>query len=322
MSEHKEITVTERVIACRKCGSTDVSKYGFYKGSQYYICKTCGTKFAGKESYYGRWHSKDLIVKAITYYYGGMSYEHIINTFEDVLNVEVSKATVWRWVTKYSKMVNDYVLTLKPKLSDVWIADETVVDIWGSQYWFWDIIDTETRFLIASHLSRTRTEDDARKLFYMAKLRSKTRPKLILTDKLGQYNWAFNKVFFTPIKARKVLHLTSHGFDSPTNINQIERFHGTVKQRTKVMRDLKTKGYARTVLDGFVTHYNFFMEHDALSDKTPAEVSGIGNGIKNWDDLIRLAQAAPKRNPEVVMEWENLFLPCGVRKVGLHQSET
>ncbi len=122
-------------------------------------------------------------------------------------NIKLSKMTLWRWVVAFSKIVNNYVLTLRPELSDVCVADETVIDLWGKHYWFWDIIDSETRFLIASHLSSTRTEKDAEKLFTMAKLRSKTRPKVIITDKLGQYNKAFNSVFYSNLKENRVVHL-------------------------------------------------------------------------------------------------------------------
>jgi putative transposase len=191
MATHKEIITTERAIACRICGSHNVSKDGFYKDTQYYLCKLCGSKFAGSDCYPKMKYPKELIIKTVTYYYNGMSYKNINQTFNNLNQIDLPKITLLRWVIAFSKIVNDYVLTLHPKLSDIWIADETVIDIWGTHYWFWDIIDSETRFLIASHLSKTRTEKDAEKLFTMAKLRSKTRPSVIITDKLGQYNKAF-----------------------------------------------------------------------------------------------------------------------------------
>ncbi len=304
MAEFTRVITEESEIQCRFCAETDISKYGKYKKNQYYICKTCGRKFSEIDTYPRMKYPREYIYNTLNYYYNGMSYRNINQTFEDMKDVDISKSTLWRWVVKYSKMVNDYVLNLHPTLSKVWIADETVIGLWGKNYWFWDIIDAETRFLIASHLSRTRTTKDAKKLFYMAKLRSQTRPKLILTDKLHSYKSAFNRVFYSNIKARQVDHLTSEGFDSPTNINLIERFHGTLKQRTKVMRDLKERKSARIVLDGFMTHYNFFMEHSYLKGKTPAVVGGIGKDIDNWGDLIDLAIWGPIENPEVILEWE------------------
>ena len=289
MAEHKEVTITERIIACRFCGSTNLNKYGTYKENQYYICNDCGRKSAETDTYPRMKYPKELIIRALEYFYNGMSCRHIAHTLNNMDNLDLSQTTIWRWIIKYSEIVNNYVLFFEPRLSDVWVADETAVDIWGEQYWFWDIIDTDTRFLIASHLSKTRTMNDAIELFSVAKAKSKIRPKIIITDKLGIYHGAFNKVFYSHFKERHVEHLTSRGFRSPVNTNLIERFHGTVKQRYKVMRDLKDHYSASVLLDGFVTHYNFFLEHSYLGYTTPAVIAGIGEGIQNWGDLIELA---------------------------------
>ena len=289
MAEHREVTTTERVIACRFCGSTDLIKYGTYNNVQYYLCKSCGRKSTGTDAYPQMQYSKDLVMSTLEYYYNGMSCGRIAHTFNNMKGINIPKSTIWRWIIKYSEIVNNYVLFFEPYLSDVWVADETVVDIWGVQYWFWDIIDTNTRFLIASHLSRTRTMNDAIELFSVAKAKSKIRPKVIITDKLGIYHGAFNDVFYSHFKERRVMHLTSQGFKAPINTNLIERFHGTIKQRYKVMRDLKEPYSASVILDGFVTHYNFLLEHSYLGNVTPATIAGIGEGIHNWNDLIELA---------------------------------
>jgi len=131
--------------------------------------------------------------------------------------------------------------------------------------------------------------NDAIDLFSTAKAKSKIRPKTLITDKLGVYHGAFNDVFYTRYKEDRVEHLTSMGFKAPINTNLIERFHGTVKQRYKVMRDLKEPYTASVILDGFVTHYNFFLEHSYLGYTTPAVIAGVGEGIYNWGDLIDLA---------------------------------
>src|SRR5659263_67487 len=307
MALHQEITTIERAITCRVCGSNNVSKDGFYKDTQYYLCKFCNSKFSGTDCYPKMKYPKELIIKALTYYYNGMSYQNINQTFNDLNQINIPKMTLWRWVVAFSKIANKYVLTLKPEFSEVWVADETVIDVWGQHYWFWDIIDSETRFLIASHLSSTRNGKDAEKLFMMAKLRSKTRPKVIITDKLAQYDKAFNRVFYSNLKENRVIHLQSEGFESETNSNLIERFHGTVKQRTKVMRDLKEKTSARIVMDGYMTHYNFFKEHDYLEGITPAQAGGIDEGITTWGDLIRLALDNLKSTPRVRVDWEKVF---------------
>jgi len=289
MAEHKEITTTERVISCRFCGSTDLIKYGTYNDSQYYLCKSCEHKSVGKDAYPNMHYPKELVVRSLEYYYNGMPREKITHTFNDLRELSMPKSTVWRWIIKYSNIVNNYVMFFEPHLSDIWVADETVVSIMGEQYWFWDIIDTDTRFLIASHLSKTRTVNDAIEWVSLAKAKSKIRPSIIITDRLLQYPRAFNKVFYSHFKEERVEHLTSHGFKSMVNTNLIERFHGSVKQRYNVMHDLKEPYSASVLLDGFVTHYNFLLEHSYLDYSTPAIFTGVGEGILNWGDLIELA---------------------------------
>lgn len=44
------------------------------------------------------------------------------------------------------------------------MVDEIILKIGGKKAWFWDLIDGETRFLLASHLSAIHTTRDAQKL--------------------------------------------------------------------------------------------------------------------------------------------------------------
>lgn len=76
-------------------------------------------------------------------------------------------------------------------------------------------------------------------------------------------------------------------FNREVNTNLIERFHGTLKQRTKVLRGFKTQDAAEIILSGFLVNYNYFRPHLALNGKTPAEVAGIDAPVKNWTELVR-----------------------------------
>jgi transposase-like protein len=62
-------------------------------------------------------------------------------------------------------MAIDHFRDYKPQVGDTWIADETMLDLDGNhKIWFWDIIDTDTRFLLASRVSVSRTTQDAEAL--------------------------------------------------------------------------------------------------------------------------------------------------------------
>jgi len=47
----------------------------------------------------------------------------------------------------------------------------------------------------------------------------------------------------------------------------IERLHGTIRQRNKVMRGLDDEATPQTMMDGLRIYYNFIRPHMALNEK-------------------------------------------------------
>lgn len=72
------------------------------------------------------------------------------------------------------------------------------------------------------------------------------------------------------------------------NNNRMERYHGTFKERNKVMRSLKKTD--SPIVDGQRIYYNYVRPHQGLESRTPAEKAGIGIEDQNkWLGLIRKA---------------------------------
>lgn len=82
-------------------------------------------------------------------------------------------------------------------------------------------------------------------------------------------------------------HLPSKKLTSADGTQLIERFHSTLKNRTKIMRSFFRKGTAKIILDGWLVHYNFFRPHTALKEKTPAEAAGAETPFKSWADVVK-----------------------------------
>jgi len=101
--------------------------------------------------------------------------------------VNVSYVAIYKWIQKYVTLMKDYVDTLHPELSRVWHADETKVNVRGQWVWLWHLMDGDTRFLLANHVSQGRTVADAREAFREAKAVGKTDARVLLTDGLGSY---------------------------------------------------------------------------------------------------------------------------------------
>ena len=198
---------------------------------------------------------------------------------------------------KYSKKAIDYLYQFQVKLSRVWIVDETVVKINGKPYWFWDVIDQDTRFLVGTHLSRTRSAMEATILFKKCKYRAKQKPVMIFSDKMMTYHKAINRVFYSRYVERRPEHVQVHGLTESIEKNIIERFHGSVKQRYKVMRGLKTVKSAKIILEGWSNvHYNFFKPHESIGDIPPVYMTDFEPNFSNWVELIDVMEEA-RGNP-------------------------
>jgi len=83
-------------------------------------------------------------------------------------------------------------------------------------------------------------------------------------------------------------HLYNVGLQHHPNNNHVERLHGTIREREKVMRGVKKKD--SKIIEGHRLYYNFIKPHDSLGGKTPSEEAGITiEGDNKWLTLIRNA---------------------------------
>jgi len=93
-------------------------------------------------------------------YYGGMSLKAIRKHLDQQYGNKPSDSTIYDWVTRFTKVAVNKTREYKPEVGDVWVVDENVLKVGDYDVWCWDIIDTDTKFLVASHMSLTRTIRD------------------------------------------------------------------------------------------------------------------------------------------------------------------
>lgn len=269
-------------IICKFCGSDKhIVRYVPYKGTQRYFCRKCERKFSDNDNPEKMRYSVLEIASAITMFYDGLSESAIQRHRQQVYDIKPSTGTIYDWINKYTIKAMGKVSSYVAKTCNIWIADKTVIQIGGNNIWFWDIIDDKSRFILASHMSFTRTTNDAEVFLKRAMNHADCVPKTIITDKLAVYFKAVENVFHDNSK-----HITSKGFVVQPNTNMLERFHGTLKARTKVLRGLKSLITAQLFLEGWLIHYNFFRPHSSLKGRAPAEMAGIKFSFKNWNDIV------------------------------------
>lgn len=278
----KRQTTEPQLIRCPRCGNDDLQKYGLRHGEQEYICNLCKAKFKNTKAPYRMRSPMVQIGAALSMFYDGLSLSDISRQLEQSYSNPVNPSSVYRWILRYTREAVDTLGQIRPQIGDTWVVDETVISIAGENRWFWDVIDEKTRFLLGSYISRSRNIQDVVITMERAWKKTERVPRFIISDGLKSYIDGIEQVFGADAK-----HIVSRGFTAEINTNLIERFHGTLKERVKVFRDLKTIETARLILDGFVVNYNFFRPHMTLKNKTPAEVAGINYECKNWTAFIK-----------------------------------
>jgi len=277
---------------CKFCGSTNMIRRGIRRNKkgtiQRYECKDCNRRFTVEDGFSKMKVNPKIVTLALDLYFKGVSLRKIKDHMAQFYDLGISHQAIYDWLKKYSKLINGYVNTLEPELSKIWNVDEMKVKCGGKWVWLWNVMDNETRFLISNHISQGREIGDARVIFAKAKRIVGTKPDFVVTDGLQSYRDAFNKEFFTLRKPRTE-HIRKVGFRDKTNNNRIERFHGTFRERDKVLRGLKKEETAKVIAEGFRAYYNFLRPHQALENKTPAKEANIDLELERnkWLSLIR-----------------------------------
>jgi putative transposase len=105
----------------------------------------------------------------------------------------------------------------------------------------------------------------------------------MVTDGLASYKRAFNSEFYDHHQSCK--HIADVGLQESLN-NVLERMHGSIREREKVMRGIKIDD--TPIIPMNQIYYNFIRPHSALGGKTPAEVAGVGVDEGNkWMGLLK-----------------------------------
>lgn len=297
-------------VVCKYCQSPNVIKWGTYKTDQRYWCKDCERKFTPNTNLYHMHVPASQVSSALSMYYEGMSLNAIRRHFQREHDTMPSTATIYEWIEKYTPIAINNFRDYKPHVGNTWVADETVLNIDGQKVWFWDIIDRDTRFLLASRVSTSRTATDARRLMEKAYEKAGKAPKVVLTDKLHSYLDGIEMAFGSDTEHRRSRPFTT----SEDNTNEIERFHGTLKARTKVMRGLKNIESAIEFTDGWLVHYNYFRPHESLNDRTPADAASVVHSIRNWADVTKNLSPSTKAEASKAAEFRDRIPKTKVRE--------
>jgi len=284
---------------CPLCGKDDMVIRDGYSESrsglqQRYYCKRCNKGFTPKTGFKGMHGQALAILLALDLYYRGLSLRQIAEHLQTVYGIVVSHTTIYGWIKRYVRIISEYLNHLGVKSSERWHADDTVVRVKGKHMRLWGMLDSETRLLIASHISSRRSAEEACKLLESGLRKSQSKPLELVTDGASEYAKAVDEVFGN---SDPIIHVQA-GISTPLSNNRMERFFRTLKQRYKTMNSFCGLENAETFMHGFQTFYNFVRGHRSLNGLTPAQAAGITGEKLNWVDIINLTIQQPRlKNP-------------------------
>ena len=274
---------TSYTVNCPGCDSDHVVKIGVRNGQQRYLCKCCDKKFRANGKALGRKMGAEMMGSAIRDYYTGKSYKQIAEGLREEYDLpnEPSKATIYEWVRDYSANAVSAMKDHKATTGGHWVADEMQVDVGGKKVWLWNVMDEETRYILATHLTPRRDAQAARVVLRKAALAADQPPKSITTDKLRSY--------IKPVKdvLPEAKHTQSDGVYAAVNNNISERLQGTFRDRIKTLRGLENIKTGQRYLDGWMLTYNLFRGHESLGNKTPGSRAKVNPPFKEWADVVK-----------------------------------
>ncbi|MFE5549572.1 IS6 family transposase [Streptomyces sp. NPDC056534] len=166
--------------------------------------------------------------------------------------VVVSYETVRRWCVKFGQAYANSLRRRHPQPGGKWHLDEVFVRINGEQKYLWRAVDTDGHILdilVQNH----RDKAAARRFFRKLMKKSRTVPRVIVTDRLRSYGAAHREVM------PSVEHRSHKGLN-----NRAENSHQPTRQRERAMKGFRSVGSAQRLLSAFAGISPHFRPHRHL----------------------------------------------------------
>ncbi|MEM2916155.1 MAG: DDE-type integrase/transposase/recombinase [Candidatus Woesearchaeota archaeon] len=239
---------------------------------------------------------EDKITACMNMYYAGMSLRKIQEHLQMFSPKNSHYSTIYRWIVKYANMISTLTDNLQVQSGQELMSDEMEYHRLGEQNWFVDVMDTETRFMVASDYMKSRTIENLTKVLKRSKFVTNGNVKIVTTDGLQGYERVLKKSFGlktnwnhkSPI-IHNVVIASERGFN-----HKIERLHNTIRDRTKIMRGFHgSLESAKAIMKGMEIYYNFVRKHQGIDGKTPSEeaIPELSLSTNKWLSLIKMSKS-------------------------------
>ena len=298
-------------LKCPECSSKEVTKRGFRyterrEKIQKYFCKDCKYRFILDNPFFRMRNKEQVITQCMDLYYSGMSFRKIADHLQRFFPKGVNASTIYRWILKFIPMMETF--TDKQDIKASWQLQSDEVEykrrkshLKGSKgiknEYFIDVIDMDSRFIVSSQYAKDRKNNTLNKVLGKAKQKVGNQVKVISTDGLMGYPRVIKKTFGLKThhggkiaSTSKIIHQVIKSDSGGFNY-KIERFHNTLRERTKIMRGFHgCITSAQTLMKGYEIYYNWIRNHQSLEGQTPSELACPNVQIENRNGWLELIQ--------------------------------
>ena len=202
-----------------------------------------------------------------------------------VYRVLSAKGLLDRWNGKPSKKGTGFVQPLKPH--EHWHVDISYLNIAGTFYYMFSILDGASRAILHWDIREAMTEFDVECILERARgIYPGARPRII-SDNGPQFIAKDFKVF---IRIAGMTHVRTSPYYPQSN-GKLERYHRTIKGDAIRPNAPSSLDEAKSVVANFVAHYNGQRLHSALGYVTPNDFLA-GRQDEIWAQRDRKLEAA------------------------------
>lgn len=205
----------------------------------------------------------------------GEGYRRLAWMMVDADVVAASPTSVWRVLKGAgllapaglpSKKGTGFEQPLKPH--EHWHSDVSYLNIAGTFYSFFGLIDGASRFIVHWEIRESMREADLELVIERAKaIYPEARPRII-SDNGPQY---VSRDFHEFIRLSGMTHVRTSPYYPQSN-GKIERFHGSLKRECIRPRTPVSLEDARGLVGRYIDHYNTVRLHSAIGYVAPAAV--------------------------------------------------
>ena len=160
------------------------------------------------------------------YRFSGESLESV-QKYLKTQSVKVSHVTAYNWITKYSKLIDQYTEKFTLEIGNKYRADEVFLKVKGKIKYLYVMMDDDTRFWISQQVVDTKYTEDIIPMFKKSKEVAGKYPEKFITD--GSHN--FVNAYKSQLMSSGATHTRHIRLDGDKNNNKMERMNGEIGRK-------------------------------------------------------------------------------------------